>query len=1289
MPGLFAGAVGRRSAFLPCFGTGSRGAYILLREIGMKKAARRWLKLALLQVLLVSATTVYADIGGTIFRDFNLNGVADALEPGVENIVVTAYDDTGTAVATDTTATDGSYNLVIPAAGRYRVEVSGLPSYLKPGTAISGVTQPLVSIIDNGVTHNVGLSNAGEYSQANPDIIMTRFAKGARTGGNADVYTVLRYAYTANDTDAPINIATYAQVGSVYGVAHLRKANASYVSTYFKRHADIGPAGIGAIYKIDHTAGNAVSTFAVLPGTDPRGAGAGYDWNHDTNGYADVGKTGIGDIELSDDESKLFAVNMDDRRLYVIDVDANGDAGAVASHAIPDPCDSPVDFRPMGLGFRDGMLYVGVTCTAESTVDANNADSSTNGPRKGDKTRLSAHVYSFSPDLSVFSVTPVLDIDLGYDRGCIYSSDISNQDPATCTYVDHAGATQPYRGNWNPWQMDYDIVFNDKAPGNIGNQDGWIEYMQPLLSDIEFDNDGAMIIAIRDVNGDRTGHENNSPNPADATTQNGNGEGDILRACGNAQAGWTLESNGACGGVTTGGANNSEGLGGGEYYWYDNGPGGNGNVSGGANGHSDTAMGGLLVVPGHADLVTGVMDVHGFLDNGLMWLRNDNGQISTDGGGTPKRLLVSVSNFNIFFGKASGIGDLEALRGAAPVEIGNYVWNDVDNDGIQDPSEAALPGVTVNLYEGAALVGTAVTGPNGEYYFGGLANTNMAGGNPLKPLTAYQLRIDLADAALGGLVPTQEDVNANADDTHDNDGDNGVLNPGFSTIAYTTGGAGENDHTLDFGFVAAMSIGSIIWDDSNIDGSQDAGEPGIPGATVRLLVDDGTGTFVPATHLGGSPVGNYLTLADGRYYFDNLPEGDYRVEVTMPPGYAPTINQNAADNDDNPNDSNIASSAGNVHTSGIFTLTNNAEPSVDSNIVGSDDADNANENNGNMTVDFGFTPAVSIGSLIWNDQNNNGLQDAGEQPLPGAVVTLLDGSGNPVSGVASQTTGSDGLYYFGNLPAGDYRIQVTPPAGYSPSTVQNGADNDDTANDSNIAGPGGVAGSYVSGTFTLSNNGEPTETGGLPGSDDGDSGDEDNGNMSVDFGFYQPVASLSVVKSSSFDPGADGHATVGDIVTYTYVVENTGTTVLTGVSIHEDAARFTGTGMLPVITWQSNSDGSPEGTLVPGERALYASTYAITQDDIDAGGIDNQVLGTGTPPGGPAVSDLSDSGNTGDPNETGQPGSSLEDDATGTPLSAPPPPPPTAIPTLSGWMLILMSLLLLLSVGGFRAGKRA
>ncbi len=272
----------------------------------------------------------------------------------------------------------------------------------------------------------------------------------------------------------------------------------------------------------------------------------------------------------------------------------------------------------------------------------------------------------------------------------------------------------------------------------------------------------------------------------------------------------------------------------------------------------------------------------------------------------------------------------------------------------------------------------------------------------------------------------------------------------------------------------------------------------------------------------GNPVAgvpSQTTGADGLYYFDNLPEGDYQVQVQMPAGYTPTINQQTADNNDSENDSNIASTVGNTHTSGTFTLSNNGEPDgVNSNIVGSDDADNGDDNNGNMTVDFGFFPSVSIGSIVWNDTNRDGLQTAGEPGIAGATVTLLDGSGNPVAGVPSQTTGADGLYYFDNLPEGDYQVQVQMPAGYTPTINQQTADNNDSENDSNIAST--VGNTHTSGTFTLSNNGEPDGVNSnIVGSDDADNGDDNNGNMTVDFGF---TSLYSLGNRVWFDTDNDG-----------------------------------------------------------------------------------------------------------------------------------------------------------------------
>src|SRR5262249_47676764 len=69
------------------------------------------------------------------------------------------------------------------------------------------------------------------------------------------------------------------------------------------------------------------------------------------------------------------------------------------------------------------------------------------------------------------------------------------------------------------------------------------------------------------------------------------------------------------------------------------------------------------------------------------------------------------------------------------------------------------------------------------------------------------------------------------------------------------------------------------------------------------------------------------------------------------------------------------------------------------------------------SLNFANAPTSSIGDYVWADQNMNGLQDASEPGIAGAMVSLTDDSGNPVhdaSGVfvASQTTGPDGHYLF-------------------------------------------------------------------------------------------------------------------------------------------------------------------------------------------------------------------------------------------------------------------------------------
>ncbi len=65
-----------------------------------------------------------------------------------------------------------------------------------------------------------------------------------------------------------------------------------------------------------------------------------------------------------------------------------------------------------------------------------------------------------------------------------------------------------------------------------------------------------------------------------------------------------------------------------------------------------------------------------------------------------------------------GLGDVMALGSTPPLEIGNYVWEDTNKDGLQNAGEAPIDSVIVHLYNNqGVLVGIDTTDINGQYYF--------------------------------------------------------------------------------------------------------------------------------------------------------------------------------------------------------------------------------------------------------------------------------------------------------------------------------------------------------------------------------------------------------------------------------------------------------------------------------------------------------------------------------------------------------------------------------------------
>ncbi len=88
---------------------------------------------------------------------------------------------------------------------------------------------------------------------------------------------------------------------------------------------------------------------------------------------------------------------------------------------------------------------------------------------------------------------------------------------------------------------------------------------------------------------------------------------------------------------------------------------------------------------------------------------------------------------------------------------------------------------------------------------------------------------------------------------------------------------------------------------------------------------------------------------------------------------------------------------------------------------------------------------ASLGDFVWEDKNQNGIQDEGEPGIPGVLVTLHQPGADGVCGteddsiVGTTATDANGQYIFTDLLPGDYCVQVTPPPNFD-FTIPNAGD---------------------------------------------------------------------------------------------------------------------------------------------------------------------------------------------------------------------------------------------------------
>jgi large repetitive protein len=204
----------------------------------------------------------------------------------------------------------------------------------------------------------------------------------------------------------------------------------------------------------------------------------------------------------------------------------------------------------------------------------------------------------------------------------------------------------------------------------------------------------------------------------------------------------------------------------------------------------------------------------------------------------------------------AGDDDLDQDFGyVGSASVGDLVWLDFDDDGVQDAGEPGLAGVTVTVTTAGVdgVIGTADdisisvdTDAEGGYLVAGLP----AG----ETLVAYD-RDDLP----AGLSPS---------------GDVDGGDPLSSTVVL---GTDEDRRDVDYPVIGTATLAGIVWFDPDGDGARETGEDPIGGVTVVVTW---AGPEGPVTI-------EVVTGPDGRWELVNIPAGDYTAVVditTVPDG---------------------------------------------------------------------------------------------------------------------------------------------------------------------------------------------------------------------------------------------------------------------------------------------------------------------------------------------------------------------------------------------------------------------
>ncbi|HMS28660.1 MAG TPA: SdrD B-like domain-containing protein [Saprospiraceae bacterium] len=293
-------------------------------------------------IFFLSILGLSAQISGTVFRDFNANGVQDnpstgvsAGEVGAMGIIISAYDDNDLPnVPTSSTISgaSGTYTLTGLIAGtNYRIEfiIPDQYDYSGPIGASNASSVRFINYSSAVNEINFGINYPDNYCQnLNPNLLFTRMINGDPTAGGSSGTTEALFSAPYNSTGQTPSFtieATQAELGSTWGAAFNKNTKKFFSSAVIRRHAGLSSSGVGAIFVTDFASVGTPTSLLInvdpifdvgnIPSNSSRGLPANIgDPSLDTAAFWRVGKQGFGDIDLSEDFNTLYAVNLNKKK---------------------------------------------------------------------------------------------------------------------------------------------------------------------------------------------------------------------------------------------------------------------------------------------------------------------------------------------------------------------------------------------------------------------------------------------------------------------------------------------------------------------------------------------------------------------------------------------------------------------------------------------------------------------------------------------------------------------------------------------------------------------------------------------------------------------------------------------------------------------------------------------------------------------------------------------------------------------------------------------------------------